>query len=139
MNEESRTAIDMNALKYFLMGVALILILALVMFNPIKIVRYDREPVEVQVVKKEIIEQDGEKLYLLHCVKADGEQETLELHKESIGERFEQDVVYKQIKTGKYYNFRVAMKEEFKSHYRTVCGAVKLINGFSEETTVSGK
>ena len=126
--------IDLEALKYILMGVVMVAALAFFVTHPIKVIRYDREPVEVQVVGKEIADRDGGKQYLLHCMKADGGQETLELHEKSIGERFEREIVYKQIRSGKYYKFNVAMKEEFGSQYWTVCGAIKLINGYTLET-----
>ncbi|NBH73613.1 hypothetical protein D3Z51_16700 [Clostridiaceae bacterium] len=132
MNGEQK--IDVEAFKYILIGIVMVAVLAFFVIHPIKVIRYDREPVEVQVVGKEIADMDGGKQYLLHCMKADGEQETLELHEKSIGERFERETVYKQIRKGKYYKFNVAMKEEFGSHYRTVCGAVKLINGYTLET-----
>lgn len=131
MNWEQK--IDMDAVRYIVLGVALIIILAVLMFEPgWKITRYDRESVEVQVVEKEITQKNGQELYLLYCQEADGKEDIFEINQDAIGERFNPADVYKQIRKEKYYKFRVAVKEEFGSHYPCICGAVKLIDGFTE-------
>lgn len=137
MNWEHK--MDMDAVRYIVLGISVIIILAILMFNPLEITRYDRQSIEVQVIKKEIAEADGDEIYLLHCQEQDGKQDVFEINAKSIGERFERADVYRQIKTEKYYKFRVAQKEEFDSRYPSICGAVKLIDGFSETTEAQGK
>ena len=107
------------------LGIGAVVIAALLMWNPFRgFKRYDRRFVEVQV---------------LHCMKQDGQEEIFEIANEAIGERFEESIVYRQIKSKKYYNFRVAEAEEFDSHYPCICGAVTLIDGFTEETLEGNK
>ena len=133
MNREQK--MDMDAVRYIVLGVVVIIILAVLMFEPgWKITRYDRESIEVQVVEKEITEENGQELYLLYCQEADGKESIFEINQEAIGERFNPADVYKQIRKEKYYKFRVATKEEFDSHYPCICGAVKLIDGYTEST-----
>ena len=122
------------------LGIGAVVIAALLMWNPFRgFKRYDRRFVEVQVVGKEIMQIDGEDVYVLHCMKQDGQEEIFEIANEAIGERFEESIVYRQIKSKKYYNFRVAEAEEFDSHYPCICGAVTLIDGFTEETLEGNK
>lgn len=135
MNRERTTAIDVA--RYIFFGAVTVLVIVLMFQIPVK--NYDRYYVEIRVVKKEIREVNGEDVYLLHCEDRDRNSVIYEIAKEAIGERFEEDEVYKTIRTGKYYKFRVAKIEEFDSHYPCICGAVKLIDGFSEETEAQGK
>ncbi|MCI8659197.1 MAG: hypothetical protein HFG54_02960 [Lachnospiraceae bacterium] len=138
MNWEHK--IDMDMVRYIVLGIAVILILAILMFNPgWKITRYDRESIEVQVVEKEIRETDGQTLYLLYCQEEDGKESIFEINQDAIGERFNPADVYKQLRKEKYYKFRVAQKEEFDSQYPCICGAVKLIDGFSEPAKAEKK
>lgn len=130
----------MNWGKAIGLGIGAVVIAALLMWNPFPgFKRYDRRFVEVQVVSKEIMQIDGEDVYLLHCMKQDGQEEIFEIANEAIGERFEESIVYKQIKADKYYNFRVGEAEEFGSHYPCVCGAVTLIDGFTEQESEKEK
>ena len=72
-------------------------------------------------MSKEIMQIDGEDVYVLHCMKQDGQEEIFEIANEAIGERFEESIVYRQIKSKKYYNFRVA---EAENVYSSQKGAV---------------
>ncbi|MCI9534730.1 MAG: hypothetical protein HFG53_07955 [Lachnospiraceae bacterium] len=123
----------MNWGKAIALGIGAVVVAAFLMWNPFRgFKRYEQRFVEVQVVKKEIMNIEGEDVYLLHCLKQDGQEEIFEIANEAIGERFEESIVYKQIKAKKYYNFRVADREQFNSYYPCVCGAVTLIEGFTD-------
>lgn len=124
----------MDSVRYFVLGVAIVILLAIILFNPIEIPSYDHWFVEIQVVEKEVKEINGDKVYLLHCEDSEGKQDIYEIAKEAIGERFEEPGVFREIKTGKYYKFQIGKAEEFGAYYPCVCGAVKLIEGFSETT-----
>lgn len=89
--------------------------------------------VEMLVTDKEVIEIDGEKIYLLQCEDRDGTKYTYEIADEAMKENFDEKVVFHQIRRGKHYQFKVGEAEEFGAHYPCVCGAARLIEGFSEE------
>ena len=137
MNWEQKMAAD--AVRYMVLGVVVVALLAIILIHPIEVPKYDRWFVEVHVVKKEVTEIEGETVYLLHCEEKDGKEDIFEIADEAIGERFEESDVFRQIKTGKYYKFRIGKAEDFGRYYPCVSGAVKLIDGFSEETKVQKK
>lgn len=110
--------------------VIIICILAFMIFHPRKENQYDVRYVEIFVEEKEITEINDEAVYLIHTKDRNGNPETFEIANEALGERFEESHVYKEIKTGKYYKFRIADPETYKSYYPSICGAVTLIDGF---------
>ncbi len=91
--------------------------------------------VEVVIVEKEISEMDGKEIYLIHGEDRNGVQKTFQITNAALSERFEESKVFKEIKTGKYYKFKVADEETYESYYPSICGAVKLIKGFSPESS----
>ena len=110
--------------------VIIICILAFMIFHPRKDNQYDMRYVEILVVEKEIAEIDDEAVYLIHTKDRNGNPETFEITNAALGERFEESSVYKEIKSGKYYKFRIADQETYESYYPSICGAVTLIDGF---------
>ena len=83
-------------------------------------------------VQKALREMDGEQVYLLKTEDREGREALYEINQEALNERLKVEGVYGEFKSGKYYKFRVAGKERYDSHYPVVCGAVSLIEGFSE-------
>ena len=80
----------MNWGKAIALGIGAVVVAAFLMCNPFRgFKRYEQRFVEVQVVKKEIMNIEGEDVYLLHCLKQDGQEEIFEIANEAIGERFE--------------------------------------------------
>lgn len=118
-------------------GLIIIGILIFLAFQPRKNNDHDMRYVEIQVQKKEITEIDDEAVYLIHTTDRYGNTETFQITNLSLPERFEEDQVYKEIKTGKYYKLRIAESQEYGSHYPSICGAVTLIDGFPPESTAS--
>lgn len=116
-----------------IIGVAVILcILVFMISHPRQDNQYDMRYVEIQVTQKEITEINDEAVYLIHTESRDGTAETFEITNAALGEHFEESEVYKEIKTGKYYKLRIAEPEAYESYYPSICGAVTLINGFTE-------
>lgn len=118
--------------EYALLGAAILIIISLLILYPRKPVAYKNTSVEVVIVQKEIAPIDGDEVYLLHAEDRYGQQHTYEINKAAIG-NFEEEEVYQEIKTGKYYKLRIADAQEYNGHYPCICGAVKLIDGFSPE------
>ena len=46
----------MDSVRYFVLGVAIVILLAIILFNPIEIPNYDHWFVEIQVVENEYLE-----------------------------------------------------------------------------------
>lgn len=122
--------------EYVLLGAVVFIIISLFMLNPRKPVAYENEYVEVVIAKKEIVQMDGDDVYLLRAEDRYGQQHTYEINKAAIG-NFEEEEVYQEIKTGKYYKLRIADAQEYDGHYPCICGAVKLIDGFSPEEEIN--
>lgn len=122
--------------EFVLLGAALILCLIVVMSGPGEKAEYDTWSVEIQVVEKEITEIRDDELYLIHAKDRDGKAAVFEITAEAIGDQFTEQGVYNEIKTGKYYKLKISDPEVYDSYYPAICGAVKLIEGFSEEPEV---
>ena len=133
MDRKNYMAIDIW--KYFLLVVIVGALLLLLYLHPRQGTDYDREMVEVVIVEKEISEMDGKEIYLIHGEDRNGVQKTFQITNAALSERFEESKVFKEIKTGKYYKFKVADEETYESYYPSICGAVKLIKGFSPESS----
>ena len=126
--------------KYFLLVVIVGALLLLLYLHPRQGTDYDREMVEAAekllgVWVVEISEMDGKEIYLIHGEDRNGVQKTFQITNAALSERFEESKVFKEIKTGKYYKFKVADEETYESYYPSICGAVKLIKGFSPESS----
>lgn len=132
MNRKNYDWID--GWKYVLLAVIVAVILLFLYLHPKQGTNDDREMVEVVIVEKEISEMDGKEVYLIHGEDRNGVKKTFQITNAALNQRFEESEVYKEIKTGKYYKFKVAPEETFGSYYPSICGAVKLIEGFSPES-----
>lgn len=119
-------------MKYMLLGIALALIAAVLALVPRREEKRDNWMVEVQVIEKVISEMDGEQVYLIRTADKDGREAIYEINEKALNERLEVESVYQEIKEEKYYKFKMADRDEYDSHYPVVCGAVSLIEGFSE-------
>lgn len=120
--------------KYLLLGLVILAFLLFLFAHPRQGADYDRPMMEVVIMEKEIAEMDGRDIYLIHGEDRNGEEKTFQITNAALNGRFEESKVYKEIKTGKYYKFKFADKEVYDSYYPSICGAVKLIDGFSPES-----
>ncbi len=120
--------------KFLLLSIAVVAVLLFLFLHPRQGTDYDRELVEVVIIEKEISEMNGREIYLIHGEDRYGTQKTFQITNAALNERFEESKVYQEIKTGKYYKFKVADEETYESYYPSICGAVKLIEGFSPES-----
>lgn len=132
---ENRTGWIRDNFWNILAGVIVILILLLLIAHPRRDPSYDMRYVEIRVDEKEITDMDDEAVYLIHTTDQSGKPEIFEITDNALGERFSEAEVYKEIRKGKYYKLRIAEPESFGSHYPSICGAVTLIDGFTQETT----
>ena len=121
--------------KYLLLGMALAAFLIFLFLHPRTENSYDTEMVEVMIVEKEITSMDGKDVYLIHGKNQKREQKTFQITEAALRKRFEEAEVFDEIKTGKYYKFKITDKETYDSYYPSICGAVKLIDGFSPESS----
>ncbi len=123
-----------SGMKYILGGVALIVIVAVLSVIPRRDApRDDTWMVEIQVVEKAVSQIDGKDVYVIRTEDRDGREAIYEINKKALNERLEVEGVYNEIKEGKYYKFKMADRSEYDSHYPVICGAVSLIEGFSEQ------
>lgn len=120
--------------RYIMLGILLILFMGMIMVIPRREERHDTELVEAHVIGKEIVEIDEEAVYLIHTEDRYGKETTYEIAESAINERLKIENVYKEIKKGKYYRFRIGEAEHYECHYSCICGAATLIDGFTEET-----
>lgn len=130
------TEIVTGRMKFVLLGAAFILCIIVMLSIPRERAEYDTWSVEIQVVEKEIAEIRGDEIYLIHTEDRDGKQAVFEITAEAIGDHFTEKGVYDEIKTGKYYKLKISDPEVYDSYYPAICGAVKLIEGFSAESGV---
>ena len=130
MNTED--AFALKGIKYIALAVAGAALVIALSFIPRREENRDTWLVEVQVLEKVIAEMDGEQVYLLRTESREGQEALYEINQGALNERLTVEGVYEEIKDKKYYKFRVAGKEKYDSHYPVVCGAVSLIEGFSE-------
>ena len=128
---ERKSAGDL--MKFIAIGVFAVILVVLYIYKPWAGKQYEQYMVEMLVTDKEVIEIDGEKIYLLQCEDRDGTKYTYEIADEAMKENFDEKVVFHQIRRGKHYQFKVGEAEEFGAHYPCVCGAARLIEGFSQE------
>lgn len=117
--------------KYILIGIALVVFLLFLFLHPRAENSYDTEMVEVFIVEKEITTMDGKDVYLIYGEDQNGIQKIFQITNAALRDRFEEEEVFQEIKTEKYYKFKVADEETFGSNYPSICGAVKLIDGFT--------
>lgn len=132
MNEQRANELD--KLKYLLLGIVLTLFLLFLFLHPRTDNTYDTQMVEVLIVEKEIAQLDGKDIYIIYGEDRNGIQKSFQITNEAMSDHFEESEVYQEIKTGKYYKFKIADEETFNSYYPSICGAVKLIDGFSPES-----
>ncbi len=130
MNRESEFIRGM--MKYVVLAAALVVIVGVLAIIPRREDKRDNWMVEVRVIEKVISEMDGEQVYLIRTEDKDGREAIYEINEKALNERLEVDGVFQEIKEEKYYKFKMADRDEYDSHYPVVCGAVSLIEGFSE-------
>ena len=130
MNTED--AFALKGIKYIVLAAVAVLIVIALSFIPRREDNHDTWLVEVKVLEKVIAEMDGEQVYLLKTEDREGREALYEINQEALNERLKVEGMYGEFKSGKYYKFRAAGKERYDSHYPVVCGAVSLIEGFSE-------
>lgn len=133
MNRENGFFTD--GTRFIILGIFMIFFIGMLMIIPRREENHDTWLVEVHIVGKEIVEIDEEAVYLLYTEDNIGNESIYEMTQKTLNERLKVENAYKEIKKGKYYQFRVAAAEDYDCHYPCVCGAATLINGFSEETT----
>lgn len=121
-----------NGIKYILLAAAVVLIIAILSIIPRREDNHDTWLVEVDVIEKVITEMDGEDVYLLRTADRNGEEAIYEINQNAIRDTLTVEGVYEEIKTDHVYQFRVAPKDKYDSHYPAVCGAVSRIDGFIE-------
>lgn len=123
-----------TGIKYILLGVILILLVAVLSVMPRREDNHDTWLVEVKIIEKVITEMDGEQVYLMRTQDQNGSEAIYEINQKALNERLEVEGVYEEIKEEKVYQFRVAEKDKYNSHYPVVCGAVSRVEGFSQKT-----
>ncbi len=128
---ERKSAGDL--LKFLFLGILVAVLVVLYIYKPWEGKKYESWMAEMLVVDKEVMEADGDKVYLLQCEDKNGEKSTLEIANEAMKETFDEKVVFHQIRRGKYYRFKVSEAAAFDTHYPCISGAAQLIEGFSEE------
>ncbi len=124
--------------KYILMGILVVLLIGVISMLP-KLPkpkqRTETQMVEVYLARKEIVQIDGEDVYLLHTEDRDGNEVTYEVSQNALGDRFDAKEVYMQIAKKKYYQLWVGKPEDYDCHYPYISGAATIIDGFSEKKT----
>ena len=118
--------------KYIALAAVLAVIVVVLSFVPRRDEKHDNWMVEVHVTEKFVTEIDGEQLYLIRSEDKDGIEAIYEINEKALNERLGVESVYNEIREGKYYKFKMADRDEYGSHYPVICGAVSLIEGFSE-------
>lgn len=118
--------------KYMVLAAALVVIAALLALVPRRDEKRDNWMVEVKVIEKAVSQMDGESVYLIRTEDKDGREAIYEINKKALNERLEVESVFQEIKEEKYYKFKMADRDEYDTHYPVVCGAVSLIEGFSD-------
>ena len=86
------------------------------------------------LAEKEVVEEDGETLYLLHTEDSIGNKATYQIVQGALNERMTAEDVHKQIRRGRYYRLKLTDGEQYGCDYPVICGAATLIDGFTEET-----
>ncbi|MCI8517482.1 MAG: hypothetical protein HFG75_11565 [Hungatella sp.] len=130
MNTEGEAII--KGAKYIVLAAVIFVIAAALSFVPRRGENHDTWQVEVKVLEKVVVEIEEAEVYLLRTEDRDGNEALYEINKKALNERLSEEDVFQEIKEEKHYKFRVAEKETYGSHYPTVCGAVSLIDGFSQ-------
>lgn len=122
--------------KYILMGILVVLLIGVISMLP-KLPkpkqRTETQMVEVYLARKEIVQIDGQDVYLLHTEDRDGNEVTYEVSQNALGDRFDAKEVYMQIAKKKYYQLWVGKPEDYGCHYPYISGAAIIIDGFSEK------
>ena len=120
--------------RYIILGIFLVLFIGMMMIIPRREDNHDTRLVEVYNAGKEIVEIDEKAVYLLHTEDSIGNEAIYEITQNTLNERLKVENVYKEIRKGKYYQFRIADAVDYGCYYPCVCGAATLIDGFSKET-----
>lgn len=106
-----------------------------------KVGNTDTWVVEVHVVEKETVTREDkdtgtEEVFLLNCEDASGGTQVFELTDTALDGKYEAEKAFKELKTGKYYKFRVGWRgpgiEGRSGHHPSIYGAVKM-EGFNLE------
>lgn len=134
MNEYRERQIDKRNVLF--LGMILAVILTFLFLHPRTANTYDTQMIEVLIVEKEITEMDGKEVYFIHGEDREGNERIFQITKAALSSHFEEADVYEEIKTGKYYKLKVSEPEMYNSYYPSICGAVKLIDGFTSEPGV---
>lgn len=119
--------------KYILMGILVVVLIGIVSMMPRPKPRIETTAIEAYVAHKEIVQIDGQDVYLLHTEDRDGNQVTYEVSQIALGDRFDAKEVYMQIRRGKHYQFVVGKAEDYGCHYPYISGAATLIDGFTQK------
>ena len=126
-------------IKYAILAVVLMVIAGIMSTLPRREDNHDTWLVEVEVMEKVVAEMDGEQVYLIRTQNRNGEEAIYEINQQALNKTLNVEGVFEEIKEEKIYQFRVAEKNKYDSHYPVVCGAVSLVDGFSPETKPEGK
>lgn len=130
MNTEGEAII--KGAKYIVLAAVIFVIAAILSFVPRREEKHDTWQVEVKVLEKAVVQMEGTQVYLLRTEDRDGNEALYEINEKALNERLGEEDVFQEIQEEKHYKFRVAKKESYDSHYPVVCGAVSLIEGFSQ-------
>lgn len=118
-----------------------LLILVFLLAGCGKIGNTDTWVVEVHVLEKETVTREDkdtgtEEVFLLNCEDEAGDTQVFELTDTALDGKFEAEKAFKELKTGKYYKFRVGWRgpgiEGRSGHHPSIYGAVKM-EGFDLE------
>lgn len=120
--------------RYIIYGICFILFIGVLMMIPKDLKREETWRVEAHIIKKEVVEEDGETLYLLHTEDSIGNKATYQIVQGALNERMTAEDVHKQIRRGRYYRLKLTDGEQYGCDYPVICGAATLIDGFTEET-----
>lgn len=122
--------------RYIILGIVFVLLLGGIMMMP-KRKNYETWVVEVCIVKKEVVENDGEALYLLHTEDSEGKEAVYQITQKALGEGLTAENAHKEIRRKKYYQLKVTEGEKYGCDYPCICGAATLIDGFTQETSAA--
>lgn len=118
-----------------------LLILVFLLAGCGKIGNTDTWVVEVHVLEKETVTREDkdtgtEEVFLLNCEDEAGDTQVFELTDTALDGKYEAEKAFKELKTGKYYKFRVGWRgpgiEGRSGHHPSIYGAVKM-EGFDLE------
>ena len=124
--------------RYIILGIVFVLLLGAVMMLPGRKKNYDTWMVEVRIIKKEVVEVDGEEIYLLHTEDSAGKEAIYQITQDALpGNDLDAENAHKEIRRRGYYRLKLTDGEKYGCDYPCVCGAATLIDGFSPEEAAS--